>query len=172
MLFVIQPFSYFFFLIKVLEKEKMSLYKFGDCMNLLKLFATCQKELPIDWKHYLAVKCAWIQWEESETARRCMEKGGEKKTDTPEEGETEKQKWGVTSSPSEEKAALLHWLCAVLLYIKRLLKCWWNPEPQERWSYFETPVWDFVVYIESLFFTHVNTRLAASPLTRQSAENT
>lgn len=33
-------------------------------MNLLNLFATCQKELPVDWKLYLAVKCAWMQGEE------------------------------------------------------------------------------------------------------------
>lgn len=28
-------------------------------MNFLNLFAACQKELSLDWRQYLALKCAW-----------------------------------------------------------------------------------------------------------------
>lgn len=140
-------------------------------MNFLNLFAACQKELSLDWRQYLALKCAWNTGGRKVTLLEGVRrKQGRRKPDTLQERKTKQQKWGVTSNPWEEKAALLHDLCCSLVY-----ECWWNPEPEERWLYIETSrlrfcslFWKFVLPL----FTCVNICLAGFPLTRRSAEDT
>lgn len=156
MFFVIQPFSYFFPNKSAWKnvcsfQSKMSLYKFGDCMNLLNLFSTCQEELPIDWKHYLAVNSAWMQWGLKWDCRKVYrESRGEVNRHTGGKGKPKGKSEGLLPVQKRRQPCSMALCCSRVHegVAKMLMKCWTRGTMIIRWK---PHVWDFVVYFESLF---------------------